>query len=183
MSLCPPTERCCQSAHKHKQCRNENNSVPVFQRKTQLAHRARRLTASECVAGWHVLRLPNPHRVLVGHEAARSIPCNPKKADDEQCDTEKSHGVRSGLTIQAQRPGTRDATIANRDAMPGSLQRMVRGHRHPKLPPRFGVTKKTMAATPHNAKRRMAANIRSSASRPRPPRTRINATTGTASPI
>ena len=30
------------------------------------------------------------------------------------------------LTTQAQRPGARDATIANRDAMPGSLQRMVR---------------------------------------------------------
>jgi hypothetical protein len=32
------------------------------------------------------------------------------------------------LTTQAQRPGARDATIANRDAMPGSLQRMVRCH-------------------------------------------------------
>jgi glycerol kinase len=28
-------------------------------------------------------------------------------------------------TTQAQRPGARDATIANPDAMPGSLQRMV----------------------------------------------------------
>ena len=34
--------------------------------------------------------------------------------------------ARCRLTTQAQRPGTRDATIANRDAMPGSLQRMVR---------------------------------------------------------
>lgn len=32
------------------------------------------------------------------------------------------------VATQAQRPGTRDATIANRDAMPGSLQRMVRPH-------------------------------------------------------
>ncbi len=31
-----------------------------------------------------------------------------------------------GLTTQAQRPGARDAAIANHDAMPGSLQRMVR---------------------------------------------------------
>jgi hypothetical protein len=30
------------------------------------------------------------------------------------------------LTTQAQRPGPRDATIANWDALPGSLQRMVR---------------------------------------------------------
>lgn len=29
-------------------------------------------------------------------------------------------------TTQAQRPGPRAATIANRDAMPGSLHRMVR---------------------------------------------------------
>jgi hypothetical protein len=35
------------------------------------------------------------------------------------------HGVRSGLTTQAQRPGARDAMIANHGAMPGSLQRMV----------------------------------------------------------
>ena len=34
--------------------------------------------------------------------------------------------VRSGLTTQAQRPGPQDVWIANRDAMPGSLQRMVR---------------------------------------------------------
>jgi hypothetical protein len=34
----------------------------------------------------------------------------------------------SGLTTQAQRPGTRDATIANHGVMPGSLQRMVRRH-------------------------------------------------------
>ena len=33
--------------------------------------------------------------------------------------------IIESLTTQAQRPGTRDATIANRDAMPGSLQRMV----------------------------------------------------------
>ena len=32
----------------------------------------------------------------------------------------------SRLTTQAQRPGPRDATIANRGVMPGSLQRMVR---------------------------------------------------------
>ena len=40
------------------------------------------------------------------------------------------HSARSGLTTQAQRPGTRDEWIANHDAMPGSLQRMVRrcGH-------------------------------------------------------
>src|SRR5262245_31430209 len=36
------------------------------------------------------------------------------------------HGVRSGLTTQAQRPGPRDATIATRARWPGSLQRMVR---------------------------------------------------------
>ncbi len=33
-----------------------------------------------------------------------------------------------GLTTQAQRPGTRDATIANHGDMPGSLQRMVSRH-------------------------------------------------------
>ena len=33
--------------------------------------------------------------------------------------------TRSRLTTQAQRPGARDAMIANHDAMPGSLQRMV----------------------------------------------------------
>ena len=40
------------------------------------------------------------------------------------------HGVMtaSRLTTQAQRPGPRDAMIANHDAMPGSLQRMVRPH-------------------------------------------------------
>ncbi len=32
------------------------------------------------------------------------------------------------LTTQAQRPGARDAWIANHDAMPGSLQRMVMRH-------------------------------------------------------
>jgi hypothetical protein len=31
----------------------------------------------------------------------------------------------AGLTTQAQRPGPRDATVANRDAPPGSLQRLV----------------------------------------------------------
>ena len=37
----------------------------------------------------------------------------------------------SRLTTQAQRPGLRDATIANHGVMPGSLQRMVRPqHRH-----------------------------------------------------
>ena len=40
--------------------------------------------------------------------------------------------VRSGLTTQAQRPGTRDAAIANRDAMPGSLQRMVANQPSPR---------------------------------------------------
>ena len=35
-------------------------------------------------------------------------------------------GVEVGRTTQAQRPGARDATITNRDAMPGSLQRMDR---------------------------------------------------------
>ena len=35
------------------------------------------------------------------------------------------HGASSGLTTQAQRPGPRDAMIANHDAPPGSLQRMV----------------------------------------------------------
>jgi hypothetical protein len=34
--------------------------------------------------------------------------------------------IGCGLTIRAQRPGARDATIANHDAMPGSLQRIVR---------------------------------------------------------
>jgi hypothetical protein len=37
-----------------------------------------------------------------------------------------SRVTRHRLTTQAQRPGTRDATIANRGVMPGSLQRMVR---------------------------------------------------------
>jgi hypothetical protein len=37
----------------------------------------------------------------------------------------ESVNVLRGLTTQAQRPGARDATIANYDAMPGSLQRMV----------------------------------------------------------
>lgn len=34
------------------------------------------------------------------------------------------------LTTQAQRPGTRDATIATATPMPGSLQRMVRRRLH-----------------------------------------------------
>ena len=37
---------------------------------------------------------------------------------------------RARLTTQAQRPGARDATIENRDAMPGSLQGMVRRFVH-----------------------------------------------------
>ena len=41
-------------------------------------------------------------------------------------------------TTQAQRPGARDATIANRDAMPGSLQRMVRP-RHSVTPALFNT--------------------------------------------
>ncbi|HRI89930.1 MAG TPA: hypothetical protein PK869_16765 [Candidatus Hydrogenedentes bacterium] len=32
------------------------------------------------------------------------------------------------ITTQAQRPGARDAWIANHDVMPGSLQRMVMRH-------------------------------------------------------
>jgi hypothetical protein len=39
-----------------------------------------------------------------------------------------THGVLSGLTTQAQRPGARDATIATATLPPGSLQRMVRRH-------------------------------------------------------
>ena len=37
-----------------------------------------------------------------------------------------AHGVCSGLTTQAQRPGARDATMATTTLPPGSLQRMVR---------------------------------------------------------
>jgi hypothetical protein len=37
-----------------------------------------------------------------------------------------SHGVCSGLTTQAQRPGARDAWIATATLSPGSLQRLVR---------------------------------------------------------
>ena len=36
------------------------------------------------------------------------------------------HGVRSGLTTQAQRPGARDVWTATATLPPGSLQRMVR---------------------------------------------------------
>jgi hypothetical protein len=39
---------------------------------------------------------------------------------------EKVHGACSGLTIQAQRPGAREATMATATRPPGSLQRMVR---------------------------------------------------------
>jgi hypothetical protein len=56
-----------------------------------------------------------------------------KSKKDIQMDSAESmeQTMHSRLTPQAQRPGTRDATIANRDAMPGSLQRMVRPrHRH-----------------------------------------------------
>src|SRR5438445_12149600 len=43
-----------------------------------------------------------------------------------------AHGVQSGLTTQAQRPGPRDAWIATWTRWPGSLQRMVRPrHRDP----------------------------------------------------
>jgi hypothetical protein len=46
-----------------------------------------------------------------------------------------------GLTTQAQRPGPRDATIANPGVMPGSLQRMVRrqNHSNHKLVPQLGL--------------------------------------------
>jgi hypothetical protein len=48
-----------------------------------------------------------------------------------------------GLTAQAQRPGAQDATIPNRDAMPGSLQRMVRALcAHRRKPPKM-IHKKT----------------------------------------
>lgn len=41
----------------------------------------------------------------------------------------KKHQAALGaLTTQAQRPGARDAWIANHDVMPGSLQRMVMRH-------------------------------------------------------
>ena len=42
------------------------------------------------------------------------------------CDVGEVHGVRSGLTTQAQRPGPRDVSIATVMRWPGSLQRMVR---------------------------------------------------------
>src|SRR5436190_5053784 len=47
---------------------------------------------------------------------------------------------RGGLTTQAQRPGARDAWIANPDAPPGSLQRMVR--------PRRSHTQKSLCQNP-----------------------------------
>src|SRR5689334_19694972 len=47
-------------------------------------------------------------------------------SDDPSNFGECAHGVCSGLTTQAQRPGPRDAMIATVTRWPGSLQRMVR---------------------------------------------------------
>ena len=56
----------------------------------------------------------------------RSHPATTEQSEPSQRNPPaKTLRVWCGLTTQAQRPGARDATIANRDAMPGSLQRMV----------------------------------------------------------
>src|SRR4051812_21907223 len=46
------------------------------------------------------------------------------------CRRELETKVHSGLTTQAQRPGPRARTMATVMRWPGSLQRMVRPHRH-----------------------------------------------------
>lgn len=55
MSLCPLTKCCDEAAHKHKQCGNENNSVPVFQCEAQLAHRTDSLRPLNRLTGWKML--------------------------------------------------------------------------------------------------------------------------------
>ena len=78
----------------------------------------------------------------------------------DQKPTLQSRAHASALTTQAQRPGPRDATIANRDAMPGSLQRMVRPQsRHTPLKCQINPVRTTETA--HAAKNPIRITIRS----------------------
>ena len=85
-----------------------------------------KLTTSDLLhvpLGWGIYP-PTQSRRAMGRSSLRDAPrcaqANPRQRRSYILD----------ITTQAQRPGTRDAMIANRDAMPGSLQRMVRPRCH-----------------------------------------------------
>ena len=78
---------------------------------------------------------PNPRSASEPREKAEKLRPDKSRDGDNQKPVVLKEGlqtvalamrVHSGLTTQAQRPGTRDATIETATLKPGSLQRMVR---------------------------------------------------------